>query len=1268
MIIVISSRKEEVPCVGLGEDESYFSRLGIGNGGFIHCVESLVVVAAEAEPETQASLHLYTPSFFYIFALPILSISIETLNEHVDMDDDLPAGIESSGRRKNRKKRKTGSTLGTREEATPIETAVNVDTKEAAEIDVKAEEATEVINDTKEGMTEAKVNTELVPTSTKKKRKRKKTPSRGDNTKIESTNHENISLKNIDSGGDLHSETGSALGSMEATPIETAVNVDTKEAAEIDVKAEEATEVIKDTKEEMSEANVNTELVPTSTKKKRKRKKTLSRGDNTKIESTNHENISLKNIDSGGELHSEIGSALGSMEATPIETAVNVNTKEAAEIDVKAEEATEVIKDTKEEMIEANVNTELVPTSTKKKRERKKTLSRGDNTKIESTNHENISLKNIDSGGDLHSETGSALGSMEATPIETAVNVNTKEAAEIDVKAEEATEVINDTKEEMIEANVNTDTNHENISLKNIDSGGDLHSETGSALGSMEATPIETAVNVNTKEAAEIDVKAEEATEVINDTKEEMTEANVNTELVPTSTKKKRRGKKLKSGDSTKIDSTDRESVSLKSIESGGDLHSESVVGISGETSLGGCFPEPIDKNEPEDNRELRRSRRNNKGEQTKTVSPERNNTEHENLNGATSESTSKEREQQLEDDPIVDGTANLESPIRNADSDSKGKKKKKRRKKNNELNDCESIDKLHEGTDMTNVAGSNSSDTKRISPTNDEQIGFSSGVKTASVMKQDDCIEVSGHNPEIQEIKTNKRKKQKCHPEKRKSSESGNTRDLVEDNKQAVDILCEKDSVNHSDTKDISPNTDEKSGFPSGVNTASIMQQDGSTEVSHVPEGKKIETYQRKKPKHHPKKGNSSESGRTLELAVDNNIDDTSSQSLVGYNTSGFVENIGTTSSVIEAVSQQAVDIFCDKDSVNCSDIKSASQKRKKVKKMINKRDSACGNETLNVMIDVSEESYDQKSGKNLVRGNDALNLDGNDCCKNNGDPTDGPSDLLNLDTVNVDTTMEEAPSSQRNEAKDGILLDATTEEGNLFQIPGSLPERKLVSRSQKKLLILDVNGLLVDFVSSGYRQFRPDITISKKAVYKRPYCDEFIEFCFDKFNVGVWSSRMKWNMDKVIEFLFRKSRHKLLFCWDQSHCSATGANTLENYNKPLVFKELRKLWEKLEPNLPWKIGEYDEANTLLLDDSPYKALRNPANTAIFPKPFEYLDRADNSLGPGGDLRTYLEGVALADNVQKYVEQNPFGQQAITKSHSQWGFYRQFLKPKKTP
>ncbi|XP_062026059.1 leashin-like [Rosa rugosa] len=259
-----------------------------------------------------------------------------------------------------------------------------------------------------------------------------------------------------------------------------------------------------------------------------------------------------------------------------------------------------------------------------------------------------------------------------------------------------------------------------------------------------------------------------------------------------------------------------------------------------------------------------------------------------------------------------------------------------------------------------------------------------------------------------------------------------------------------------------------------------------------------------------------------------------------------------------------------------------------------------------------------------------------------------------LNTGTVWKETKIDEVPSLSHLAPKADTEVVAIGREGNL---------------SQKKLLILDINGLLADIVQmevSIPSSFKPDKIISRKAVFKRPFCDDFLQFCFDRFNVGVWSSRTKENVNSVIDFLLGDSKHKLLFCWNQSHCTSTRFKTVENKNKPLVLKELRKLWEKLEPDLPWARGEYNESNTVLLDDSPYKALCNPVNTAIFPNSYQFRNRKDSSLGPGGDIRSYLEGLAMAESVQKYVEQNPFGQRPITKSNPSWNFYRRVIEDAK--
>ncbi|KAK6129148.1 hypothetical protein DH2020_037126 [Rehmannia glutinosa] len=202
------------------------------------------------------------------------------------------------------------------------------------------------------------------------------------------------------------------------------------------------------------------------------------------------------------------------------------------------------------------------------------------------------------------------------------------------------------------------------------------------------------------------------------------------------------------------------------------------------------------------------------------------------------------------------------------------------------------------------------------------------------------------------------------------------------------------------------------------------------------------------------------------------------------------------------------------------------------------------------------------------------------------------------------------------------------------LFKDSGLCPLIAPIASIKRKLLVLDVNGLLANIVMPAPKDCRGDTHILGRAIFKRPFCDDFLKFCFQNFDVG-----------------------------DMFHSTQTGFKTLENSHKPLVCKELRKIWENDDPNLPWKKGDYDESNTLLLDDSPYKALLNPLHTAIFPNSYHYEDKNDNSLGPGGDLRVYLEGLLASENVQKYVEQHPFGQSAINETSLSWGFYSGVLQ-----
>ncbi|TYK03508.1 ubiquitin-like domain-containing CTD phosphatase 1 isoform X2 [Cucumis melo var. makuwa] len=258
-------------------------------------------------------------------------------------------------------------------------------------------------------------------------------------------------------------------------------------------------------------------------------------------------------------------------------------------------------------------------------------------------------------------------------------------------------------------------------------------------------------------------------------------------------------------------------------------------------------------------------------------------------------------------------------------------------------------------------------------------------------------------------------------------------------------------------------------------------------------------------------------------------------------------------------------------------------------------------------------------KAAEQVVHGDTDLSVDGSadtdGCLIGNVNPDSKPnendvlscaqglirvSSLRHFDQINGEVV---ADSFQQ------LSFGPVHEEVNslsIFQPPLSRPPN---CQMRKKLLVLDINGVLVDIVSPPPKERKADINIARHA--------DFMKFCFERFEIGIWSSRNRKNISRMVDYLLGDMKHKLLFCWDLSHCAASKFKTLENKHKCLVFKQLRRLWEKQDPNLPWKEGEYNESNTLLLDDSPYKSLLNPPHSAVFPYSYTFLDEEkDTSLG----------------------------------------------------
>ncbi|KAD5803111.1 hypothetical protein R6Q59_024680 [Mikania micrantha] len=215
-----------------------------------------------------------------------------------------------------------------------------------------------------------------------------------------------------------------------------------------------------------------------------------------------------------------------------------------------------------------------------------------------------------------------------------------------------------------------------------------------------------------------------------------------------------------------------------------------------------------------------------------------------------------------------------------------------------------------------------------------------------------------------------------------------------------------------------------------------------------------------------------------------------------------------------------------------------------------------------------------------------------------------------------------------------------------------------KLNLGPKKKLLVLPISGFLLhrahrSRVNTILKNRHPDFCAGNFMIYKRPFCEGFLKFCFERFEVGIWSSAMEHNIGEVLTNVMGELKSKLLFTWDQKHCTKTDFMCLDNKDKPVFLKELDHIWKKYG---------YSASNTLLITD-PEKALLNPPNTAISLESYDPENKKDNLLGLKGELRVFLDGLAEAKDVQSYVKDHPIGEPFITPSHADWDYYSKIIR-----
>ncbi|KAG0364671.1 HAD-like domain-containing protein [Gamsiella multidivaricata] len=193
-----------------------------------------------------------------------------------------------------------------------------------------------------------------------------------------------------------------------------------------------------------------------------------------------------------------------------------------------------------------------------------------------------------------------------------------------------------------------------------------------------------------------------------------------------------------------------------------------------------------------------------------------------------------------------------------------------------------------------------------------------------------------------------------------------------------------------------------------------------------------------------------------------------------------------------------------------------------------------------------------------------------------------------------------------------------------------------------QKLLVILDLNGTLF------YRNKR-----NNRAVTSRPYLAPFLDFLFEHCRVMVWSSAQPHSVEAMLSFGFGNRISNLDRVWNRDHFRLPPS---DYERKVLTIKDLEYVWEGIAEEKKKKDAaahahskyqvEFDQTNTVLLDDSTAKIQLQPYNGVA-------LRDFDQGLAMAGTddellrVRRYLEKLIYQANVSAYMRLHPYSSDA---------------------
>ena len=196
-------------------------------------------------------------------------------------------------------------------------------------------------------------------------------------------------------------------------------------------------------------------------------------------------------------------------------------------------------------------------------------------------------------------------------------------------------------------------------------------------------------------------------------------------------------------------------------------------------------------------------------------------------------------------------------------------------------------------------------------------------------------------------------------------------------------------------------------------------------------------------------------------------------------------------------------------------------------------------------------------------------------------------------------------------------------------------------LGRPQPLLIVLDLNGTLL--YRNGATQF-----------VQRPCVLQFLDYCFLKHRVMVWSSARPENVRMICSNLFKPTqRDAIVAVWGRDTLRLTKQEYSE---KVQVYKRLETIWDDtaIQQTHPWVGGRWGQSNTILIDDSmmkasgqPYNHIEVPEFTQSEPIAFEHQTKV---------LEQVVEYISVAEtygDVSSFIKHNTFELKPVAESNS---------------